>query len=137
MAHCSVSNMKLASGAAPLEGFRRHGVVVGLSTDGGISNNSVSMWECLKVGSLLQKVTHLDATAVDAAQAVRMATIDGARLPLGLAAFSLRLSGSPNAFSVCTTWRSTEQGLAEMHEARNDHAAGRIHGRLGRHAAQP
>ena len=80
VAHCPVSNMKLAGGTAPLERFWREGVVVGLGTDGGISNNSVSMWECMKIGSLLQKVTRLDATAVSAAEAVRMATIDGARL---------------------------------------------------------
>ena len=80
VAHCPVSNMKLAGGAAPLDRFRQEGVVVGLGTDGGVSNNSVSMWECMKIGSLLQKVTRLDATAVSAEEAVRMATIDGARL---------------------------------------------------------
>ena len=80
VAHCPVSNMKLAGGAAPLDRFWQEGVVVGLGTDGGISNNSVSMWECMKIGSLLQKVTRLDATAVSAEEAVRMATIDGARL---------------------------------------------------------
>ncbi|MEM0952687.1 MAG: amidohydrolase [Pseudomonadota bacterium] len=80
VAHCPVSNMKLASGAAPLQKFRDAGVRVGLGSDGGISNNSVSMFECMKVGSLLQKVTHLDATAVSAEQALRMATIEGARL---------------------------------------------------------
>ena len=80
VAHCPVSNMKLAGGAAPLDRFWAEGVVVGLGTDGGISNNSVSMWECMKIGSLLQKVTRLDATAVSAREALRMATIDGARL---------------------------------------------------------
>ena len=80
VAHCPVSNMKLAGGAAPLDRFWQEGVVVGLGTDGGISNNSVSMWECMKIGSLLQKVTRLDATAVSAREALRMATIDGARL---------------------------------------------------------
>ena len=80
VAHCPVSNMKLASGPAPLERFRDQQVTVGLGTDGGISNNSVSMWECMKIGSLLQKVTHLDATAVSAAEAIRMATIEGAKL---------------------------------------------------------
>ena len=80
VAHCPVSNMKLASGPAPLERFREAGVTAALGSDGGISNNSVSMWECMKTGSLLQKVTRLDATAVTAAEALRMATIDGARL---------------------------------------------------------
>lgn len=80
VAHCPISNMKLASGAAPLLKFKEAGIAVGLGSDGGISNNSLSMWECMKVGSLLQKVTRLDATAVGAEQAIRMATIDGARL---------------------------------------------------------
>ncbi len=80
VAHCPISNMKLAGGSAPLDRFRQEGVVVGLGTDGGTANNSMSMWECMKIGSLLQKVTRLDATAVSAAEAVRMATIDGARL---------------------------------------------------------
>ncbi len=80
VAHCPVSNMKLASGPAPLQHFREAGVTAALGSDGGISNNSVSMWECMKTGSLLQKVTRLDATAVSAAEALRMATIDGARL---------------------------------------------------------
>ena len=80
VAHCPVSNMKLAGGAAPVARFWDAGVVVGLGTDGGISNNTVSMWECMKIGSLLQKVTHLDARIVSADEALRMATIDGARL---------------------------------------------------------
>ncbi len=80
VAHCPVSNMKLAGGAAPLHQYSKSGVVVGLGTDGGISNNSVSMWECMKIGSLLQKVTHLDATVFGARQALTAATIDGARL---------------------------------------------------------
>ncbi len=80
VAHCPISNMKLAGGTAPLDRFRQAGVVVGLGTDGTISNNSLSMWECMKIGSLLQKVTRLDATAVNAEDAIRMATIDGARL---------------------------------------------------------
>jgi 5-methylthioadenosine/S-adenosylhomocysteine deaminase len=75
-----VSNMKLASGAAPLASFKEAGLNVGLGSDGGISNNSLSMWECMKVGSLLQKVTRLDATALSAREAIRMGTIDGARL---------------------------------------------------------
>ena len=80
IAHCPLSNMKLASGPAPLEKFRAAGITVGLGSDGGISNNTLSMWECMKGASLLRKVTLLDAAAVDAATALRMATIDGARL---------------------------------------------------------
>ena len=80
IAHCPLSNMKLASGPAPLEKFRAAGITVGLGSDGGISNNTLSMWECMKAASLLRKVTLLDAAALDAATALRMATIEGARL---------------------------------------------------------
>ena len=79
IAHCPLSNMKLASGSAPVKKFWDAGITVGLGSDGAICNNSMSMWECMKVGSLLQKVTHLDATAVTAEQALRMATIEGAK----------------------------------------------------------
>ncbi|WP_317930475.1 amidohydrolase [Halioxenophilus sp. WMMB6] len=80
VAHCPISNMKLASGPAPLAKLRDAGITIGLGSDGAICNNSLSMFENMKTGSLLQKVTHLDATAVSAEQALRMATIDGARL---------------------------------------------------------
>lgn len=80
VAHCPTSNMKLSSGPAPLQKFWDAGLNVGIGSDGGISNNSVSMFECMKIGSLLQKVTHLNAVAVNAEQAIRLATIDGAKL---------------------------------------------------------
>ena len=64
VAHCPISNMKLASGTAPLERFFEAGVQVGLGSDGGISNNSLSGFELMKTASLLQKVSQLDATAI-------------------------------------------------------------------------
>lgn len=84
VAHCPTSNMKLAGGAAPLPAFAAAGINVGLGSDGAISNNSLSMWESMKVASLLQKVSRYDATALGAEAALRMATIDGART-LGVA----------------------------------------------------
>jgi 5-methylthioadenosine/S-adenosylhomocysteine deaminase len=80
VAHCPISNMKLASGIAPLPRYLSEGIAVGLGSDGGISNNSLSMFECMKTASLLQKVHHLDATAISARQALELATIGGARL---------------------------------------------------------
>ena len=53
---------------------------MGLGSDGGISNNSLSGFELMKTTSLLQKVSQLDATAIPAEKALRLATIDGARL---------------------------------------------------------
>jgi len=80
IAHCPTSNMKLASGAAPLQTYLDQGIPVGLGSDGGVSNNSMSMFESMKMASLLQKVTHLDATAISARLAMELATIRGAQL---------------------------------------------------------
>ncbi|CAB4725783.1 unannotated protein [freshwater metagenome] len=81
VAHCPVSNAKLACGGPlDLTAMRKRGINVGLGTDGSISNNALSQWENMKFGSLLQKNASLDAAALPAAEALRMATIDGARV---------------------------------------------------------
>jgi 5-methylthioadenosine/S-adenosylhomocysteine deaminase len=75
-----VSNMKLASGgAAPIPEMLEAGVNVTLGTDGVASNNSHSMFECMKIGALLQKQSRWDAQAVNAKQALQFATLNGAR----------------------------------------------------------
>lgn len=79
VAHNPVSNMKLASGAAPIEKLLAAGVAVGLGTDGEKENNNLDMFEEMKVSSLLAKFANLDAAALDAWSVCRMATIDGAR----------------------------------------------------------
>ncbi|SPK76162.1 5-methylthioadenosine/S-adenosylhomocysteine deaminase (plasmid) [Cupriavidus taiwanensis] len=83
VAHNPVSNMKLASGAAPVERMRAAGIAVGLGTDGEKENNNLDMFEEMKTASLLAKLSTLDAAALDAWSVCRMATIDGARA-LGL-----------------------------------------------------
>lgn len=83
VAHCPVSNAKLACGVAPIPRLLQEGIPVGLGTDGPISNNSLDMFEEMKFASLIQKNALLDATALPAATMLRMATIDGARV-LGL-----------------------------------------------------
>lgn len=83
VAHNPVSNMKLASGAAPIEELLAHGIAVGLGTDGEKENNNLDLFEEMKTASLLAKFRRLDASALDAWQVVRMATINGARA-LGL-----------------------------------------------------
>ena len=81
VAHCPVSNAKLACGGPlGLGAMRERGINVGLGTDGTISNNALSQWENMKFGSLLQKNATLDAAALPAAEALRMATLDGARV---------------------------------------------------------
>ncbi len=79
VAHNPASNMKLASGAAPVEKLRRAGVAVGIGTDGEKENNNLDMFEEMKFASLLAKFAGLDAAALPAWDVLRMATIEGAR----------------------------------------------------------
>jgi 5-methylthioadenosine/S-adenosylhomocysteine deaminase len=83
VAHNPVSNMKLASGAAPVEKLLAAGIAVGLGTDGEKENNNLDMFEEMKVASLLAKLSSLRAEALDAWSICEMATIGGARA-LGL-----------------------------------------------------
>ena len=80
VAHCPVSNMKLASGGvAPLPEMFREGVTVGLGTDSPISNNALDLFGEMKVCALLHKATRWDASVVPAQTVLDLATIDGAR----------------------------------------------------------
>jgi 5-methylthioadenosine/S-adenosylhomocysteine deaminase len=81
--HCPCSNMKLASGPAPIGDLRRAGVTVALGSDGEKENNNLDLLEEMKFASLLQKVSTLDPTTGDPWDILRMATIEGARA-LGL-----------------------------------------------------
>ncbi|MBR3371335.1 MAG: amidohydrolase [Rhodobacteraceae bacterium] len=83
VAHNPVSNMKLASGIAPIAEMLAAGVPVGLGTDGEKENNNFDMFEEMKTASLLGKLRHRDAAAMDSWECLRMATIGGARA-LGL-----------------------------------------------------
>lgn len=83
IAHCPVSNAKLASGVARIPEMLSAGLTVGLGSDGPVCNNNLSLFEEMKFASLIQKATRLDATALPATKILRMATIDGARA-LGL-----------------------------------------------------
>ncbi len=81
--HCPASNMKLASGIAPVAALLDAGVNVALGTDGAASNNRLDILSEMRLASLLAKVATGDAAAVPAATALRMATLNGARA-LGL-----------------------------------------------------
>ncbi len=83
LAHNPESNMKLASGTAPVIDLRKASIPVGLGTDGAASNNDMDMFEAMRQAALLHKLTSGDPRALPAATAVRMATIEGARV-LGL-----------------------------------------------------
>lgn len=79
VAHNPVSNMKLASGIAPIADMLAAGVPVGVGTDGEKENNNFDMFEEMKVASLLGKLRNRDAAAMDSWQALEMATILGAK----------------------------------------------------------
>ncbi len=75
--HCPASNMKLASGVAPIMQMVQRGIGVGLGTDGPASNNAQNMLREMYVASLLQKVSALEPTACPAQLALDMATRGG------------------------------------------------------------
>jgi 5-methylthioadenosine/S-adenosylhomocysteine deaminase len=74
VAHCPVSNMKLGSGIAPIEKMLEKGLTVGLGTDGPASNDTLDLWEEVKVAALLARVNNLDATLITPSEALGMAT---------------------------------------------------------------
>jgi len=79
VAHCAVSNMKLASGGvAPVPEMLAEGVRVGLGTDSALSNNSADLFAEMKTASLLQKATRWDARVLPAQTALDMVTINAA-----------------------------------------------------------
>lgn len=78
VAHCPISNMKLGSGIAPLVRLRELGVKVGYGTDGPASNNSLDLWEEVKIGPLLARANSRDSIAVPAGETLAMATRIGA-----------------------------------------------------------
>src|SRR5438876_439669 len=80
VAHCPVSNMKLASGGvAPVPEMISEGVVVGLGTDSPISNNGMDVFADMKVAALLHKATRWDARVMSAQTVLDLATIHAAR----------------------------------------------------------
>jgi 5-methylthioadenosine/S-adenosylhomocysteine deaminase len=81
--HCPQSNMKLASGTCRVGALRAQGVNVALGTDSAASNNDLNLFGEMKAAALLAKLHTQDASALPAADALAMATINGARA-LGL-----------------------------------------------------
>lgn len=79
VSHNPESNMKLASGAAPVPAYLAADAALGLGTDGAASNNDLDMFEAMRVSSLLHKLQTGDPRAVSARAALEMATIRGAR----------------------------------------------------------
>ena len=76
--HNPTSNMKIASGIAPVAAMLEAGVRVGLGTDGAASNNDLDMWEEMRLAALLQKVDRMDPEVLSATTVLSMATSGGA-----------------------------------------------------------
>jgi len=79
IAHNPGSNLKLASGAMDLVGYRRRGINVGLGTDGCSSSNDLDMFAVIRLAANLARLVRHDPAAISAAQILQAATLHGAR----------------------------------------------------------
>jgi 5-methylthioadenosine/S-adenosylhomocysteine deaminase len=77
--HNPESNMKLASGVAPVPDMLKHGITVGLGTDGCASNNNLDLFQEMDTAAKLHKVHRLDPTVMNAETVLKMATREGAK----------------------------------------------------------
>ena len=77
--HNPIANMILGSGVCPVQRLRKENINIGIGTDGTASNDSQNMIESLKITPMLQKIHHLDPSVMSAKDALKMATIEGAK----------------------------------------------------------
>jgi 5-methylthioadenosine/S-adenosylhomocysteine deaminase len=105
--HCPSSNLKLASGIAPVQALLDAGVNVALGTDGAASNNRLDLFEEMRLAALLAKVETGQAASLPAATALRMATLGGASA-LGLAAEIGSITAGKSADLVAVDFASAE-----------------------------
>ena len=108
VAHNPESNMKLASGAAPVTKYLAAGVKLGLGTDGAASNNDLDMFEAMRQASFLAKLSTRDPTAVKAQDALDMATLGGARV-IGMEQQLGSLEAGKRADLITVSTRSARQ----------------------------
>jgi len=108
VSHNPESNMKLASGIAPVKAYLAANVAIGLGTDGAASNNDLDMFEAMRTASFLQKVATSDPTTVSANTAVQMATIGGARA-LGMEKQIGSLEAGKHADIIIVSMRAARQ----------------------------
>ncbi len=102
VAHCPSSNLKLASGFAPVSAMLGYSINVGLGTDGAASNNRLDMFQEMRAAALLAKAESGDPEAMPCYEALRAATINGARA-LGLDAVtgSIEVGKAADLCAVC------------------------------------
>jgi 5-methylthioadenosine/S-adenosylhomocysteine deaminase len=108
ISHNPESNMKLASGTAPVPGYLRADVALGLGTDGAASNNDLDMFEAMRTASLLHKLQTGDPRVVSAREALEMGTIRGARA-LGMQAQIGSLEAGKRADLIVVSMRGARQ----------------------------
>ena len=99
LAYCPSSNMILGDGITRITEMRRLGVRIGLGTDGGCTNNRLSVFEEMRMAALLQKVRHLDGTRVTAEEVFAMGTAEGAAL-LGVDAGAIEVGRAADLVAV-------------------------------------
>jgi 5-methylthioadenosine/S-adenosylhomocysteine deaminase len=80
VSHCPESNLKLASGVAPVPAYLDRGITVGLGTDGAASNNNLDLWGEMSLAARLHKVWQGDPTVLPAREVVALATREGAEV---------------------------------------------------------
>ena len=108
VSHNPESNMKLASGAAPVPAYQKAGVPIGLGTDGAASNNDLDMFEAMREAAFMQKLVTGDPRAVPATAALEMATVGGARA-LGMDRQIGSLEAGKRADVIIVSMRSARQ----------------------------
>jgi 5-methylthioadenosine/S-adenosylhomocysteine deaminase len=108
LSHNPESNMKLASGAAPVTKALKAGLTVGLGTDGAASNNDLDMFEAMRQAAFLHKLSDRDPTAASAQTVLEMATIGGAAA-LGMADRLGSLEAGKLADLIVVSMRSARQ----------------------------
>jgi 5-methylthioadenosine/S-adenosylhomocysteine deaminase len=126
IAHCPSSNLKLASGFAPIEALRRAGANVCLGTDGAASNNRLDLFQEMRTAALLAKAVARSAEAMPAHAALHAATLGGARA-LGLGARIGSIAPGKAADLVAVTMRAPELAPCYDPVSHLVYAAGREH----------
>ena len=126
VAHCPSSNLKLASGFAPIEALRKAGVNICLGTDGAASNNRLDLLAEMRTAALLAKAVARDASAFPAYAALRAATLGGARA-LGLGARIGSIEPGKRADLVALALRAPELAPCYDPVSHLVYAAGREH----------
>ena len=126
VAHCPSSNLKLASGIAPVTEMLQGGINIGLGTDGAASNNRLDLVTEMRLAALLAKGASADPTVLPAHTVIRMATLGGAKA-LGIDSYVGSLTAGKRADIAAVDLSAVE--LAPCYDAASHlvYAAGREH----------